>query len=224
MEFNVFLSGGGTSEQTYKFDDIFLKSSGERILYLPVGLKRTFSGFDGCVDWFMSMIKMHNVIKKVTTLIDLKDKNDLITIENFDAIYIGGASDTFRLHSLLKKNGTYSLIKKFIDDGGTVYGGSGGATILGRTINYDQKEKKLSVVDDLSSNVCFGYAIYPHLKFTEKNYLETQEYGKVICLPEDGGLAINTKNGESIYVGENSAFVFDGELTKQISDGEITKL
>ncbi len=224
MESNIFLSGGGTSEQTYEFDDIFLKSSGERILYLPIGLKRTFSGFDGCVDWFMSMIKMHNVTKKVTTLIDLKNKADFISTEYFDAIYIGGASDTFRLHSLLRKNGTYDLIRKFIEEGGIVYGGSGGATILGRTINYDQRDKGLSITDDLSSNICFDYAIYTHLESLEKDYLKKQEYGKLICLPEKCGLAINTNDRMSIYVGKNSAYILNGESAKQIKDREITKL
>ena len=84
MSYNIYLSGGGSSQDTYQLDDIFLNSIGKRLLYIPVGLKRSFAGYDDCVKWFTDMVSSHNISKEVSVWINLKDKAKELKISNFD--------------------------------------------------------------------------------------------------------------------------------------------
>lgn len=220
----IFLSGGGNQEETYKLDDLFLKESGEKILYIPIGLKRTFAGYDGCVEWFENMIKSHNIEKKITTWVNLKDKKDLIKIDNFDAIYIGGASDTYQLHCLFEKYNIYKKIESFLSDGGYVYGGSGGATVLGKTINYDQLDKGLDFVDSFSANLIFDYSIFTHLNDEKIEKISKLDFGKVIVLSEKGGVILDRKKREIKYVGNENCFVISDNFSKKIFDEELIKI
>ncbi|MDP3725727.1 MAG: Type 1 glutamine amidotransferase-like domain-containing protein [bacterium] len=224
MNYNIFLSGGGNSQETYGLDDLFLHVAGSRILYVPVGLKRTFAGYDDCVTWFTDMVSKHNVEKKISVWIDLKEKSTSIRHGNFDAIYIGGASDTYRLHSLFKKNNFYPELEKFIKDGGIIYGGSGGATILGRSINYDQQEKQLPTTVELSANLCLGYSVFPHLSDNKFRLISTSPDAKVICMPEGSGVAIDTKNQQMKYLGKQNGIVISKKKTLAIKDGDLLKL
>lgn len=224
MKGKIYLSGGGTFEESFKLDDLFLKNTGDRILYLPVGLKRTFAGYDGCVEWFKNMIKNHRVEKKVTTWVQLKNKNSLINIKNFDCIYIGGASDTYRLHAIFKKYNIYTYLKKYSEEGGSIYGGSGGATVLGRTINYDQLNKGLPLVEDYSANLCMDYSVYTHFERKKMEDLEKTFFGDIIVIPETSGLILDTERGEMECVGRDHVFVISNESIQSLEDGEIYKI
>lgn len=224
MSGKIFLSGGGNQEETYKLDDLFLKGSGEKILYLPVGLKRTFAGYDGCVEWFENMIKSHNIEKKITTWVNLKGKKDLIKIDNFDAIYIGGASDTYRLHCLFLKYNIYESFMSFLSDGGYIYGGSGGATVLGKTINYDQLDKGLDLIESLSANLIFNYSIFTHLSDEKLKKISKLDFGDVIVLSEKGGVVLDRKKREVKYVGDENGVIISGDFSKKIFDEELIKI
>lgn len=224
MSDSIYLSGGGSSQETFELDELFLNSTGNRILYLPVGLKRTFSGYDGCVQWFNDMLLSHNKKKKVTVFIDLKDKAEFIDVDKFDAIYIGGASDTFRLHNLLKKYGIYKKLSLFVSSGGVIYGGSGGATILGRTINYDQKDKQLLYLDESSADLCLGYSIFAHLNDNNLDLIRSKDFGHVIGIPEGGGCIIDPEKREVKYIGERSGIIVMSNSEKNIHDQDTVKI
>jgi dipeptidase E len=224
MKGNIYLSGGGSIKETYELDDLFLKNTGEKILYIPVGLKRTFAGYDGCVDWFMLMIKTHDIEKKVTVWVDLKGKNSLIDIKNFDAVYIGGASDTFRLHLILNKDLIYESLRKYINNGGIIYGGSGGATILGKTINYDQVDKNLPIVNDFSAKLLGDYSIYTHFNYSNLYSLKKIMFGDLMIIPEKNGLIVNTKTKEVTHIGNNSSYIISKDFTKELRNNESVKI
>jgi len=218
--YNLFLSGGGSNKETYVLDDLFLKSSGSRILYLPVGLKRNFAGYDECVVWFSNMVASHNLTKKISVWIELMNKKSEININNFDAVYIGGATDTLRLHNLFIKHNFYSQLATFIEEGGLIYGGSGGATILGKSINYDQIEKGQQTVAENSANLCMDYSIFTHLDGRNRKMIESSKFGKVIGIPEKGGIRLDTGKRTIGYSGSGKAIVITGMGLREVEDGD----
>lgn len=224
MNYNVFLSGGGTSRETYELDDLFLSTTGSRILYLPVGLKRTFAGYDDCVTWFTDMISKHRLEKKISVWVNLKEKAREIHRGNFDAIYIGGTNDTYQLHSLLKKNNFYLELEKFIKDGGIIYGGSGGATILGRSINYDQREKQLPAIAELSANLCFGYSIFTHLNNNNVRSVNELSDAQVIGIPEGSGVAMDIKNQQMKYLGKQNGILISKKKILELKNDDLLEL
>lgn len=200
MSYNVFLSGGGSAEDTYDFDDLFLKTAGQKILYLPVGLKRTFAGYDDCVKWFSDLINLHASDKNISVWINLKGKDVEIKKENFDAIYIGGASTTLRLHKQFMEFNFYPRLKEFIEAGGIIYGGSGGASILGRFINYDQMESSSERIKDPAADLCLGYSIFAHLNDKNRYLVQEGSEGRVIAIPERCGCAIDIDEGKVVCI------------------------
>lgn len=218
MNYDLFLSGGGSVKETYILDDLFLKTAGERILYLPIGLKRTFTGYDGCVMWFTDMVSLHGLIKKIYVWIHLKDKAEKISKNNFDAVYIGGASDTLRLHNLFIKYNIYPQLLSFVEQGGKIYGGSGGATILGKSINYDQIEKGLPKVFEESANLCLGYSIFTHLNKKNIFFLK-RSLDNIIGIPEKGGVMIDIKERLLTYTGRNNGLIISKFKTQILQDG-----
>lgn len=220
MVCSIYLSGGGSFEETYQLDDLFLKNSGPRILYLPVGLKRTFSGYDECVNWFNKVVTSHSYFKKVTVWIELTNKVENLSKDNFDAVYIGGASDTFRLHELLSSNNFYPALSNFVQDGGLIYGGSGGATILGRSINYDQNMKSLPTINMKSLDICRGYSIFAHLNKDNYSIINSSPHGDVIGIPEGGGCVFDHITGELVYLGLKTGIIVADGFCYSLNNGE----
>ncbi|KKP92963.1 MAG: hypothetical protein UR98_C0014G0007 [Parcubacteria group bacterium GW2011_GWA1_36_12] len=207
MSYNIYLSGGGSSQDTYQLDDIFLNSIGKRLLYIPVGLKRSFAGYDDCVKWFTDMVSSHNISKEVSVWINLKDKAKELKISNFDAVYMGGASDTLRLHNMLHKFNFYPQLRSFSKDGGIIYGGSGGASVMGRTINYDQLDKRQLTVTETAADLCGGYSIFTHLNDKNQEIIERLEEGNVIAIPEGGGCLLDGEGKNVLYKGVSPAIM-----------------
>ncbi|MFH1472920.1 MAG: Type 1 glutamine amidotransferase-like domain-containing protein [bacterium] len=225
-DYNLFLSGGGSLVDSFDLDEAFLELSGGNILYIPVGLKRTFIGYDECVEWFVSMVKKHKKVKKISVWINLKNKTGFLN--KFDSVYIGGASDTGRLHEILKDSGFYPELKKFIEKGGLVYGGSGGASVLGRSVILDISPEHIKYINDeqkfLAADLCHGYSVFTHFKPNKKYELKRYANMKILVLPEQGGVAINTRNGQMTYLGKTNGVVsFDRKITK-ISNGHTMNL
>lgn len=128
----IFISGGGNYKQTAVLDNLFFRRC-NRILYIPIGLKRNFAGYEGCWEWFRQVCGEHNFcIDSVDMQLYLDDYDNL---EQYNGIYIGGASDIKWLSGVFKKSGFDSKLKKFILTGGIVYGGSAGGVILGQSMD-----------------------------------------------------------------------------------------
>jgi len=153
------------------------------------------------VTWFTDMISLHNLSKRVSVWIDIKNKSHALNRNNFDAIYIGGASDTSRLHDLLQRNNFYPQFKIFIKEKGLIYGGSGGASILGKSINYDQIEKSLPKINESAADLCGNYSVFGHLDEENKNIIEGFSEGDVIGIPEGGGCLLDTFQQLITYIG-----------------------
>jgi|SRR3989344_4265325 len=224
MSYNIFLSGGGSSTETYELDDMFLKTSGDRILYLPIGLKRSIAEYDDCVTWFTDMVNSHSILKNISAWINVSSKTSKIDRKRFDGIYIGGASETFSLHNLFIKHDMYPKLLSFVQQGGLIYGGSGGASILGRSINYDQIEKSQPRVEENSANLCMGYSVFAHLNNTNLSIIETLSNGSVIGIPEGGGCMIDNQKKVITYVGTSKALILTNFSSRYLKNKESTNI
>ena len=224
MSYNIFLSGGGSATETYELDDVFLKTSGDRILYLPIGLKRSTAGYDDCVTWFTNMVNSHNILKNISAWIDVSNKTSKIDRKKFDGIYIGGASETFSLHNLFIKHDMYPKLISFVQQGGLIYGGSGGASILGKSINYDQIEKSQPRVEENSANLCMGYSVFAHLNDKNISIIEALSNGNVIGIPEGGGCMIDGQKKVITYIGTSRALILTNFSSRYLENKESTNI
>ena len=173
----VFISGGGSYRQSELLDERFF-SNCHRILYIPVGLKRNFSGYEGCWEWFCTVCAYHHFeINNIDMCISLHESPDL---NNYDGIYIGGASNLLYLHSLLNVSGFGERIVAFNKRGGKVYGGSAGGELLGKSLPL-YRETGLSLLP---------FSIYSHYTGNKEviNLHFEKDSCPLIILKEDSGM------------------------------------
>jgi len=190
MTGKLFLSGGGNEKQTYALDEVFLKV--RKILYIPIAWKN--DDFESCLKWFENMISQHNKKIEIKMLIDLNEKTNL---QDYDAIYIGGGN-TFKLLKKIKESGFDNKLIEFYNKGGTIYGGSAGALILGNNIEIalickDVDVNEVGLKDTSGLNLIKNYDIQCH--FEDNQVEEHQEFIRkskrnIIAIPEESALLV----------------------------------
>ena len=93
-----------------------------------------FAGFDRTAKYEKNALLDYGFEEKNIVICD-KTNIEAIGNMSFDYIYVPGG-DTFKLLFELKESKLLGVIKKFIDNGGTYIGSSGGAYICCRGISY----------------------------------------------------------------------------------------
>jgi len=152
---NIYLSGGGSSEQTIALDELYFGSIAEesRIAYIPVALrgKRTF---DECTHWFYELASTYGQFRVSVFEHLSKDKSYL---QECDAVYIGGGN-TYELLREIRQFHFQIPLLEFAHAGKPIYGGSAGAVILGKdiqTIRYMDTDNH-STENTSGLNIVFG--------------------------------------------------------------------
>ena len=143
--------------------------------------------YKDCEECFL---KTYTHLKNVDVGTDLSQIEDL---NCYKGIFIGGGN-TFKLLKEIKDSNFDKKLKKYLDDGGFIYGGSAGATIFGKTIetaiNADKNDVNLKDLSGL--NLLNDYNIWCH--YDEKNADLSNIKGKTILLYEESGLIFDGKN------------------------------
>lgn len=200
----IFISGGGNKEQTQKFDELFFNelTSNSKILYIPVALDRDHKGFESCFDWFASVINFHQGNKELDFEMILNE-DDVPSLKNFDAVYIGGG-DTYKLLNYIYAKELNTKLNEYLENGGLIYGGSAGAIILGKDIRTVEEENNKNYPFYEGLNLLSGYSIKCHFLDSDL-YTLTQRannYGlKILALPEESGVIFSSRNIS--FVGEH---------------------
>ncbi len=201
MRRRIFLGGGGDTIQSKEIDELYGHAVGQggRVLYIPVALGDSYD-FSSCLNWFMSAYQIFSF--KVEMLTDLSTI-DFSRLEQFESIYIGGGK-TFDLLQRIKETNFIDLLRKFINSGKIVYGGSAGAIILGKDISTASLGKcsdtnEVNITDLSGLDVVNGYAVHCHYDGEEES---VQKFAfehdlKIIAISEDGGVFID---GDEIKV------------------------
>ena len=204
----LFLSGGGSGEDSRELDKEFIKKIGKTkpVLYIPLARE---SPYEPCLEWIKSNFKIFqfNKFEIVKGLHELKNKK----INDYSGIYIGGGN-TYKLLKDLKVSGFLKVLTKYVNSGGIVYGGSAGAIIFGREILTANDSNEVKITDFKGLNKVGQFSIYCHYSNNEKKkvekYVQKNEI-PVIALPEKTGMIIDKDKVK--IVGMESAYIFDGK-------------
>ncbi len=214
MKGTLFLSGGGNERQTLQLDSAFIQaliSRGNRLLYIPIALNRSVLGFEACFDWISVMISLHTRdFIKVTMWADISNKEEK-SLNEFDAIYIGGGN-TFKLRAQLASSGLDEALKAYLFDGGLVYGGSAGAIVFGKSLRTVKEENDADYKLESGLGLLRGYSLRCHYHEEDEDRLSaiaTKEALEIIGLPEEAGIIFKS-SGCNVVGNEANLFKSDG--------------
>lgn len=224
----VYLSGGGDADKTKIIDSLFLENlSKKKILFIPLAKTTDVNGYKKSHSWLSDKLnKLSKDFVDVSMILDLdKCKN----INNFSAVYIGGGN-TYKLLKLMNDSDFLSILRKYIKDGGVVYGASAGAVMMGKDISTYIEEKYLLENEKHNYNLTEGmalvgnYSIITH--FHEDDYGKVEKYIKrknnpVIAIPV--GVAVLLKNNSMVVVGDEPVTIFtiDGSIKKVMPNDTV---
>jgi len=196
----IYLAGGGGEQQTFLFDDVYLKSlpKNSKILYLPIAL-RGHKLYEGAPEWLRGSINSHDRQDiEIETWAEIENKN-LSDLEDFDSIFIGGGN-TWSLLKEIRESDFDKLLIKFLETRGSIYGGSAGAIILGKKITSPD-ENEVGWKDNNGLGLLGDYSVFCHYKTDQENDCKKwpeDNKSPIVCLPEETGCIFDGEKFEII--------------------------
>lgn len=139
----LILAGGGNAVNSRPLDVRFAEWVGPygRLLYLPIALPEGHPLLPGCEAWLRSVFAPLGL-----TAIDTWHAGVLTgqgveqlasQLHRFDGVYIGGGNTYLLLH-LLRLSGLDRALTAYAQAGGSIFGGSAGAVVLGGDIRISE--------------------------------------------------------------------------------------
>ena len=211
----VFICGGGAGEQTIRA----VRRLNEVIrhdlpcLYIPLAMEE--DRYDSCYEWIKGELNSVDIpgIEMIRSAEELARKH----LADYSFLFIGGGN-TFRLLSEIKRVNMFEPIKKYLQNGGTVFGGSAGAIIFGEDLESCaldddndmglQDTKGFDVLKGVSFLCHFSNRIPEHDQRSEDYLLKISNHRIIYALPEEDTLFLNETQVEEIidrpyYIFEN---------------------
>jgi inorganic pyrophosphatase len=195
----LFLAGGGGYEDSAELDKHFFENIPDngKMLYLPFA-RDTYDA-----TWVTGLVRRFSDTIQIIT--PTPDEAHDLDLTKYDAIFIGGGN-TFKLLDFIVTNGMAEKLKSYIHDGhGSIYGGSAGAIIMGKTIDTSSDDKGvfqftdgLNLLND--ANVACHW---PRCKdYVQK--LAKDGVSKIYCLPENAGMVFNNDGELLMTIGPDT--------------------
>lgn len=197
----LFLNGGGDENDSMELDKAFVSylHNNDKILYIPHANKKQYPEFSSSLKWLTSTLNSIDNSKRFKIYIPKSYQEfELVNLNEYSAVYIGGGNTYFLLNILDKYKFTDKLISYF-HSGGIIYGGSAGAIILGKSIKTASDEKIINY--DLSNglNLIHGYSIVCHAdESIIKDLDKRSDLKPILALYENSGILIK-KNRMSFF-------------------------
>lgn len=185
------LAGGGSDADSRPLDILFAQWVGAgRLLYLPIASQADC--YDRHLSWIRSVFEPLGVTD-ITLWTDLR-VNGPDELTQYAAVYIGGGNTYYLLHQV-RATGFDEGLKRFVERGGALYGGSAGAIVMGRNIGTaDRMDRNDVAISDLDGlNLIEGCSIWCHYQpahDAEIAALCEANRTPVIALSERAGLAV----------------------------------
>ncbi len=217
MRGKVFISGGGSAEESLFLDRLFADSLKiKKVLYLPFGLERDLVDYDSCYDWLSRTLQQSSGQKiEIDMWVNMKNIawDDVVSC---GGIYIGGGKDAGRMLARLREVGLDLVLNRFLAQGGSIYGGSSGAILLGSRVDtFVSKDMQLGDLNGLGyigSMVVFcHYGLHCHDEEIEK-YVQYFDL-PAVAIPESSGLVVT--GGRAQIVGREAVKVFSPDKHKE---------
>ena len=193
----LILSGGGDPEQVRLIDEFFAVhiDKSKKVLYIPVAMEKEVFTYEQCLDWFSSTYKAFG-IQNTEMLTDLQNAE---ISGDTAAVFIGGGN-TYKLLKELRDSGFDKKLLTYLNNGGTVYGGSAGAMIFGKTIETEihTGSKDYGLTDLSALNLLNGHDLWCHYTSAD-DYLIAEYSRPLYILSEESGMVV--QNGEITSIG-----------------------
>ncbi len=216
---NIFLAGGGNSEDSKLLDAQFAAALdlAKPVVYVPNAMRSR--PYQSCLAWFRSAMAQHGVFT-IEMWDDLKPRR---ATPDIAGVYIGGG-DTAKLLMEVRESGFDAYLHAVASHGIPIYDGSAGAIILGEDIRTTPEALHLSQPDATGLKLITGYSIVCHYK--PEHEAETQRLSKtlgqsLIAISEKAGGHIT---GQSIVnYGTEPIIIFrDGKVDVVKSQAAFT--
>jgi dipeptidase E len=212
----VYLSGGGNENQSFPLDKFFFNTLSKNglFLYVPVALRGS-KLYPTAHLWMKGILELHGRNDLQFENADDLSKYQYDDLKKYDAIYIGGGN-TWNLMQELRNSGFSTEIIQYIKNGGSVYGGSAGAIVLGKSIDTHDDENTINLKDASGFNLLNDYSVACHYKDEQNNRFEEwviQNNLPIICLPEETGLIL--ENNSALCAGTKPCVIYLADGTKK---------
>ena len=219
------MSGGGDKKHIEKFNTPFMDRlrSEKPLLFIPIAMDGVVP-YNECVEWVKSVFVPLG-INGIEMWTDLKNKK-LTELSDFSALYIGGGN-TFSLLKNIRESGFDELLKAYIEEGGTVFGSSAGAIILGEGIGTcaHLDENGVGLKDFTGLSLAHGNSVWCHYSPEDDVLIERYIFSNgnpVLALSEKTGAIL--EGGIITVTGTLPAFQFhqkgEGVMRQRIEPNE----
>lgn len=219
----LFLSGGGSGEQSIELDRKFADAVDKTkpILYIPIAIDKETHPYPDCLKWLTNALKPLGITKiELWTEKEIREKPER-ELQRFSGVFIGGGN-TFYLLNELRESGFIPKLQNLIKNNIPICGGSAGAIIFAKTIStaLSADANNVKLTDFKALNLLSGYSLWVHYEPSmESQVREYQEKYKlkIAALPENCGLYVDDKDIQ--VIGPGSAYLF-GKKTREIKPGK----
>lgn len=190
---NLFLSGGGSGNDSKEIDDLFANhvDKSKPLLYIPVAMDQNKISYSDCFKFISNTFNKRG-IKNIVMWTEKDIKYNKTDLSFFGGIYVGGGNTFYLLKKLKETNFDKKLIDA-IEKGTPYFGGSAGAIICGESILIAtlSDENKINLRDLTGLKLLSNYSIFCHYKpinFKKINEFSKINNSRIIALPENCGI------------------------------------
>ncbi len=220
----VFICGGGAGEQTqralHRLNEVIRHDL--PCLYIPLAMEE--EQYDRCYEWITG--ELRNV--EIPEIEMIRSAEELLRkcLTDYSFLFIGGGN-TFKLLNDIKRVNMFEPIRKYLQNGGTVFGGSAGAIIFGENLEScaldDDNEvglkdtKGFDVLNGISFLCHFTNRFPEHDQRSEEYLLKISDHRKTYALPEEDTLFLNEHCLEEII--DRPYFIFEDHQKTEVMPG-----
>lgn len=219
----IYLGGGG-SESVEVHRAFAVQVGSGRLVYWPFA-QAGLNTFEACETWLRRALEPFGVAH-----IDMWTELSPTRLDELDCaagLYIGGGN-TFRLHEILQSAGAHEAVRSAAHRSLPTYGGSAGASVLGKTIetvlHLDTNE--LNIADVRGMDLLAGASAWVHYSRNDgvriARFLESHPGSLLIALPINAGAVVEASTVTA--TGSSAILLIDSEGEHSLNEGESTAL
>ena len=217
----VFLGGGGSVDDESALWDEFAMD-GQRVLYWPMALPTHEHAF--AQKWLLESLALRGSFDLVmwSSLAERKPEE----LPTFDLLFIGGGN-TYALLDEVQRHQFLEPVRRFVANGGALYGGSAGAVLTGADIStaepFDPND--VGIKDTAALNLLSGASLLPHYELRHAEWLRryvAKNSVTVIAIPEHCGVVVHDDLARN--VGPEPVVIFEPDSSHRAKVGESWNL